>query len=61
MQYCKVEVENSAKPSHFPYKIVRNCAKAITELQRLSFVGSTSEACNRYPLLNLQNLGAIPK
>jgi len=28
MQYCKVEVKNSAKPCHFPYKIVRNCARA---------------------------------
>ena len=26
MQYCKVEIRNSAKPCYFPYKIVRNCA-----------------------------------
>ena len=28
MQDSKVEVKNRAKPCHFPYKMVRNCAKA---------------------------------
>jgi len=27
LQHGKVEVENSAKPCHFPYKRIRNCAK----------------------------------
>jgi len=29
MQYCKAEVKNSAKPCHFPYKIVRPIYKLL--------------------------------
>jgi len=33
---------------------------ASTEVQRLSFVGSTGEVCCPYPLWNIQNLGTVP-
>ncbi|RPB05292.1 hypothetical protein L873DRAFT_1798294 [Choiromyces venosus 120613-1] len=28
MPYCKVGVEKSAKPNHFPYKIIKKCAES---------------------------------
>ncbi|RPA95406.1 hypothetical protein L873DRAFT_1812912 [Choiromyces venosus 120613-1] len=28
MPYCKVGVDKSAKPDHFPYKIIKKCAKS---------------------------------
>jgi len=31
-----------------------------TEVQRVSFVGSTNEDCHPHPLCNLQNLHAVP-
>jgi len=31
-----------------------------TEVQRVSFVGSTNEGCHPHPLCNLQNLHAVP-
>ena len=31
-----------------------------TEVQRVSFVGSTNQDCHPHPLCNLQNLQAVP-
>ena len=33
---------------------------SCTEVQRVSFVGSTNEDCHPHPLCNLQNLHAVP-
>ena len=34
--------------------------RASTEVQSISFVGSTSEVCHPQPLCNLQNLCPVP-
>ena len=47
-----------AQPSHH-VRWVEDLA-SITEVQGISFVGSTSEVCHPQPLCNLQNLCPVP-
>ena len=36
------------------------CPRSTTEVQRVSFVGSTNADCHPHSLCNLQNLHAVP-
>jgi len=57
---CKLGKHETGRPgkrsSHQPMAII---PRYSTRVQRLNFVGSTSEVCYPYALWNLQNFGAV--
>ena len=42
------------------WKVLAVVGRVTTEVQGISFVGSTSEVCHSHPLCNLQNLCPVP-